>query len=214
MLTNSFERGTISNNQEREGFVMKKLVEEITNRIKLHHELYSIPVADLMWEEILFKSLKKVGDNGATWDAGSHAIGADVTNSKYGDISCKTGAKTYVKKLDSTFIKINGSRTTKHKTIEEKKKFFAIKKEDVYFCLARNKKEWEFGQKKYYLSIFKTLNHAKLEWKETFGKNGKSTGWSASSDEMKCKISKSMSDQLWTEVKEDYIDAEYPITIR
>jgi hypothetical protein len=137
-----------------------------------------------------------------------------VTDFGYGDISCKTGAKTYVKKLDSTFIKINGSRTTKHKTIEEKKKFFAIKKEDVYFCLARNKKEWEFGQKKYYLSIFKTLNHAKLEWKETFGKNGKSTGWSASSDEMKCKISKSMSDQLWTEVKEDYIDAEYPITIR
>ena len=167
-----------------------------------------------MWEEILYNSLRVVGDDNVTWDAGSHAIGADVKNSKYGDISCKTGAKKYVKKCDTTFIKINGSRTTKYKTIEEKKEFFAIKKEDIYFCLARDKKEWELGQKKYYLSVFNTLNHAELEWKETFGKNGKSTGWSASNDNMNCKISKSMSDQLWTEIKEDYVDEEYSITIR
>ena len=89
-----------------------------------------------------------------------------------------------------------------------------IKKEDIYFCLARDKKEWELGQKKYYLSVFNTLNHAELKWKETFGKNGKSTGWSASNDNMNCKISKSMSDQLWTEIKEDYVDEEYSITIR
>ena len=57
-------------------------------------------------------------------------------------------------------------------------------------------------------------NHAELEWKETFGKNNKSTGWSASNDNMNCKISKSMSDQLWTEIKEDYVDEEYSITIR
>ena len=193
---------------------MKNLVKEVTRRIELHHELYSIPVADLMWEEILYNSLRVVGDDNVTWDAGSHAIGADVKNSKYGDISCKTGAKKYVKKCDTTFIKINGSRTTKYKTIEEKKKFFAIKKEDIYFCLARDKKEWELGQKKYYLSVFNTLNHAELEWKETFGKNNKSTGWSASNDNMNCKISKSMSDQLWTEIKEDYVDEEYSITIR
>ena len=60
----------------------------------------------------------------------------------------------------------------------------------------------------------KSLDHAGLEWTETFGKKGKSTGWSASNDNMNCKISKSMSDQLWTEIKEDYVDEEYSITIR
>ena len=193
---------------------MKTLIKEITRRIKLHHDLYLIPVADLMWEEILFRSLKFVGDDDADWDAGSHAIGADIMNSKYGDISCKTGAKKYVKKYDTTFVKINGSRTTKYETIEEKKEFFAIEKEDVYFCLARDKKEWKRGEKKYYLYVFKSLDHAGLEWTETFGKKGKSTGWSASNDYMNCKISKSMSDQLWTEIKEDYVDEQYSITIR
>jgi len=193
---------------------MKTLIKEITRRIKLHHDLYLIPVADLMWEEILFQSLKVVGDDGAIWDAGSHKIGADITKSKYGDISCKTGAKKYVKKYDTNFLKLNGSRTTKYKTIEEKKEFFAIKKEDVYFCLSRDHKEWEHGEKKYYLCIFKTLDHARLEWTATFGKKGKFTGWSASNDYMNCKISKSMSDQLWTELKESFIDEQYPITIR
>ena len=193
---------------------MKKLMKEITRRIEHHHDIYSIPVADLMWEEILFRSLKVVGETGAIWDAGSHAIGADILATKYGDISCKTGAMKYVKKYDTTYLKLNGSRTTKYKTIEEKSGFFAIKKEDVYFCLARNEKEWKRGEKKYYLCVFKTLDHAGLEWEETFGKSGESTGWSASNDYMNCKISKSMSDQLWTELKEDYIDEECPITIR
>ena len=206
---------------------MKSLIKEITRRIEHHHAIYSIPVADLMWEEILFQSLKFVGDDGATWDAGSHAIGADIMNSKYGDISCKTGAKKYVKKYDTNFLKLNGSRTTKYKTIEEKKEFFAIKKEDVYFCLSSIVKEWtkpytDLDQKKYYLVIFKTLDHAGLKWTETFSKEGESNGWSASNDYMKCKITKSMSDQLWTELKyelkspqnkEGFIDEVYPITI-
>lgn len=193
---------------------MKSLIKEITRRIEHHHDIYSIPVADLMWEEILYRSLEVVGETDAIWDSGSHKIGADILATKYGDISCKTGAKKYVKKYDTTYLKLNGSRTTKYETIEEKTEFFAIKKEDVYFCLARDKKEWERGEKKYYLYVFKTLDHAGLEWEETFGKNGKSTGWSASNDYMNCKISKSMSDQLWTELKEDYIDEKYPITIR
>ena len=193
---------------------MKSLIKEITRRIEHHHAIYSIPVADLMWEEILYRSLKVVGETGAIWDSGSHKIGADILATKYGDISCKTGAKKYVKKYDTTYLKLNGSRTTKYETIEEKTEFFAIKKEDVYFCLARDKKEWERGEQKYYLCVFKTLDHAGLEWQETFGKSSKSTGWSASNDYMKCVISKSMSDQLWTELKEDYIDEQYPITIR
>ena len=193
---------------------MKTLIKEIDRRLTSHHDLYDSPCNGILWEEVLLKSLVATGDKNASWEGGSHKIGADITKSKYGDISCKSGAKNYIKKEDTTYLSISGSRTGKYETIEEKAEFFAIKKEDVYFCLARDKKEWERGEQKYYLCVFKTLDHAGLEWQETFGKSGESTGWSASNDYMNCKISKSMSDQLWTELKEDYIDEEYPITIR
>ena len=86
---------------------MKSLIKEITRRIEHHHDIYSIPVADLMWEEILYRSLEVVGETDAIWDSGSHKIGADILATKYGDISCKTGAKKYVKKYDTTYLNGN-----------------------------------------------------------------------------------------------------------
>ena len=193
---------------------MKKLIEEIERRLTSHHDLYDSPCNGILWEEVLLKSLVATGDKSASWEGGSHKIGADITKSKYGDISCKSGAKNYIKKEDTTYLSISGSRTGKYETIEEKKVFLAIKHEDVYFCLARNDKEWKRGEKKYYFCIFKSLDYTGLEWEESFKRGGKTiSGWKASNERMKVKIIKKNSDQLWTELKEDYIDEEYRITI-
>ena len=66
---------------------------------------------------------------------------------------CENTKRKYSKKK---ILRINGSRTTKYKTLEEKIKFLSENKDDVYYCLARNKKEWKDGLRKYYLFIFKS----------------------------------------------------------
>lgn len=194
---------------------MKTLVKEITRRLKYHHDkLYKeIPVTGDYWESTLFESLKAVGDTHATWNLGSHNIGADIFKTQYGNISCKSGLKRTTRAKDTKLV-INGSRTGNYPTIKEKKKFFAKKKEDVYFCLARIKKEWARGEKTYYLCVFKPLDHAGLDWKKTVSREGKFSGWSGSNQYMDCTIRNTMSEQVWSDISEDYFDEQYTITIR
>jgi len=190
---------------------MENLIETIKKKIEIHHSLYDIPVADLMWEEILYKSLKDsdmAGD--AEWQSGGHGIGADIMNvPNFGDISCKTGAWKERTRIGDTVLVINGSRTTKYPSIEEKIEFLSKKKEDVYFCLARNLKDWKQNKKIYRLCIFPRLRHHEMKWK--IAPNGRD--WVAENSEMKCKITKNMSDQLWTELQTKYIESCHVIEI-
>lgn len=169
---------------------MKKLIDGITKRIETHHTLYDTPVSGILWEEILFKSfleLKRCKPN--AWSSGSHRVGADIINvKKWGDISCKSGV------LANNRLKFSGSRTTQYKTIEEKVEFFSTKKEDNYFCLSRNPRDWEVGKKIYYFCFFPHIEYGKLDWETNSG------GWGAVNESMSCTINKSMSDQLWTDI--------------
>ena len=186
-----------------------QLINAIHERIALHHNLYTIPVADLMWEEILAASLVDIG-YGGEWEPGSHKIGADITGVKnFGDISCKTGAWQVKPRKGETTLLLNGSRTTKYPTIEEKIEFLSQKKEDHYFCLARNKRDWVKGKLAYKLCIFPTLPHHEMEWEQA----GNGKDWYAENEQMRCKITRKMSDQLWTELHTAHIDRTFDIVV-
>lgn len=174
---------------------MKQLIESIKTKLETHHSLYDTPVSGILWEEILYKSLLGLGrcDN-TSWCHNSQRTGADIIGVQvHGNISCKSGT------IKNNRLKFSGSRTTKYKTIEEKLSFLSEKSEDVYFCLSRNVKEWEQGNKIYYLSRFDHIKYNKMKWNE------REKDWYALNNKMECYINKSMSDQLWTYLDMDHI---------
>ncbi len=165
-----------------------ELLNKITSRIKKHHELYDSPIKGEMFEELLNKAFLELGVKNE-WKSGSHQISSDMYNDLYGRISCKSGKLNTYKKTNKTTLTLSGSRTTKHKTLEDKIKFLNDKKEDCYFCLSTD----PIFTSKYYLLIFNSdiLSSDPLTWDTT------NSGYKGISDKLEIKIQKSMSDQIW-----------------
>ena len=150
--------------------INKNLIKSIEKRLKIHHELYSQPVKAEQWEEILVQSIRENG-NTASWDPGSHKIGEDISTDIFGRISCKSGSLS-IKKKGPEVINISGSRTTKHKTLEDKINHLSKSHDDYYFCLAKYKKDINSGEYRYYLITFSStlIKPSNLKWKK-HGKN-------------------------------------------
>jgi hypothetical protein len=186
---------TILQNEE----LIKNVVEEIKQRLNKHHELYEFPVKAELWENTLANSLKACGADTDWKPDGGHGSGKDMTILSSGErISCKSG------QLTGNNCKFNGSRTTKHKTLKEKLEFLSTPKDDVYFLLARSKKEWKHGQRNYYLVTFpsKILNYNHHQWTKKYNKRtAKHNGWSMVGEMFDALISIAMSHQLWTTLK-------------
>jgi hypothetical protein len=182
-----------------------KNIDAIHKRIQAHHRLYDLPVFAEIWEEILHKSFIDINNESEWTPTRSHAIGKDIIHKDLGKISCKSGEYNFKKKT----LTINGSRTTKYKTIEEKIAFISEHNDDKYFCLSRNKKEWLTGVKRYYLFVFDsaTLDYSNNNWVVTNG------GWKCTSNTFNAKIVKNMSDQLWVDLKVSYINKPYVIGV-
>lgn len=189
------------------------LVPYIKERLSKHHELYSGKCKAEYWEENLAYALKKSG-YGTDWNPDfNHKIGLDQTTSCGIRIGNKSG------NIEKDTIEISGSRLTKHKTFEEKLNFLSIQKEDYIFCLGTESKDWDNKKLIYYFVVIdsKKLDYHKQTWREIYGntKNnlGTVTGWSCINENYSAKISRSMSDQLWTKIKLDYCDEIYDIVL-
>jgi len=205
-----------------------KLIPFIEERLTKHHELYSGKCKDLYWEENCAYALRKAG-YGSDWDADeNHKPGLDQTTddgirvgNKSGQILMKgvideeTGKK--IKVMDS--VGINGSRLTKHKTLDDKLEFLGVKKEDYIFCLATNEEDWKNGIRKYYFMVIdsKKLDYHNHTWEDMIGvqksTKGKHMGWKMTSENFDAKIQRSMSDQLWTSIDLDLLEYQNEITI-
>jgi hypothetical protein len=192
--------------------MFEPLVPFIHQNLTKHHELYSRQCKAEYWEEIFALSLKQSGF-GSTWKPDfNHKSGVDQTMDNGIRISNKGGS------IIKNIISFSGSRLTKYKTLNEKLEFLSDKKEDYVLCLATDKDEWKKGSKRYYFVVINsdTLNYHEQEWEETYGKQtniGQLTGWKCSSEVFNAKIIRSNSDQLWTEMKLDYYEEFYEITI-
>jgi hypothetical protein len=180
------------------------LLKTITDKIHKHHQLYRFPLKAELWEDIFDQTI-----NGGSirWKMGSHDVGADVVS--------KDGTKYQLKggmvDVSKDTIQWSGSRTTQHKTIEEKINFISHKHCDKYALLARNKREWDRGLQKYYLLMFDAylIDYTKLNWIE------REEGWSGANVDLQysAEIQKSMSHQLWTKVALSYLGKPEIITV-
>jgi hypothetical protein len=192
--------------------MFEPLVPFVHQNLEKHHELYSSQCKAEYWEEIFALSLKQSGF-GSTWKPDfNHKSGVDQIMDSGIRISNKGGS------IIDNIISFSGSRLTKYKTLNEKLEFLKDKKEDYILCLATDKDEWKKGSKRYYFVVINsdTLNYHEQEWEETYGKRtniGQLNGWKCSSEVFNAKIIRSNSDQLWTEMKLDYYEEFYEITI-
>jgi hypothetical protein len=186
--------------------LLEMLVPALTNRVKAHHTLYSIPLLAENWEESLSRAFEEIG-HPTTWTNNrSHKIGEDMSikNIPNSRISCKSGQFINDRSLGKICVKINGSRSTSFATLEEKIAHFSESHDDYYFLLAKDKK----FNKKYKLLVFESsiCRVNKLTWTESA--SGKA--WNGEGDFKAC-ISKSMSGQLWTTIPLDMIPYQFDI---
>ena len=187
----------------------------IRKYLKKHHELYSCQCKAELWEEICSKSLIETGF-GSDWRPDfNHKVGVDQVTDNGIKISNKGGKIAD----DNSSVIISGSRLTKHKTLKDKLDFLSESHQDYVFCLATNNKEWLVGLPRYYFIVIDSqkLDYHNQEWKETYSTKGKSkgkhNGYICESDNFNARISNSMSDQLWTEIKSNLFEEIHEIII-
>lgn len=188
------------------------MIEQIKQKLEQHHQLYRFPVKGELWEDIFDQVIN--GNNG-DWNMGGHDVGTDVVSHSDG---LRYQNKAGVIDIEKGTLVWSGHRTTKHKTLNEKVEFISENHCDKYIMLARNKKEWDNGIRRYYLLSFDSdlIDYNQLNWEESLSpKNNTISGWVGKNENLNysAKIVKSMSDQLWTEARIDYLGDVTPITI-
>lgn len=181
---------------------LKKQVKVVLN--EYHNILSSQPKAEIL-EELLVKSLHRAGMQTDWKPDFNHKVGKDLKVLSTGErISIKTGKITARKTRADRDLTISGSRLTSHTTLEDKLKFISDKKEDSYMLLTLSP-ESTLINRCYELVIFdtKVLNYSTAPWLPKFGRdNFTQTGFEAQTKAYSAKITHSMSDQLWTQLKD------------
>lgn len=129
-----------------------------------------------------------------------HTIGKDQTCSWSESDTKRISNKSGVYTISSNKLKISGSRSTSHPTLEEKLNYYSDKQEDYYLCLATSSIKKDPN---YYLFCFDThiLDYKNAEWVEQYDNENELTGWKCSTDSYDAWIRRDLSDQLWTHIK-------------
>ena len=195
------------------------LISQIWYFLKRHHELYRTPIKDVYWEDGWDQS---INPNGSTWKPCGHQSGADTK------LENQENSESYQNKSgqllkNKTQVKISSHRTSKYKTLEDKVNFISEKHCDKYVLLSRDEKEWEKGNRIYYLMIFDSslFDFKSLTWTAktiTRGeKKGQENGSFVGTKEngrFSAEIqSASTSNQLWVTADIDYLGGYVTINI-
>jgi len=189
------------------------LVPAIQEKLALHHSLYSAPCKAELWEELCAKVFVETRVGSDWLPDFNHRVGTDQTTACGIQISNKSGAIT------RDGLLISGSRLTRHKTLREKLLFVSQKSEDYIFSLATDKLEWAKGHRCYYFCVIdsKIFNFYDELWMGSYGEKGahkgELVGWFCETEKYSAKISRAMSDQLWTTVKLDACEEVHEITV-
>lgn len=146
------------------------------------------------WEEVLYFSLKKMGEN-PDWNMGSHEKGADIKTKKFA-ISAKSG------KIQEDKLILSSYRLTRYTAINQMANFIDDEQNyDFYLCCARQ--ETETGGRKYV--VFKIpadiFEAKKVNWEKLVKKDGEYVGYYCDTPKgVHAEIRKKMSNQLWLNV--------------
>jgi hypothetical protein len=185
------------NIQSNQPICSSELLQYILDRIDKHHGLYpDMPIKDLYWEYILYKSFCDTKVK-CTWNRGSNAVGTDISIEespiKNKRVSCKSGKISFSKKENRiTRLMISGFRTYSKIGLDEKLNYIDQDHEDFIFSLSSSLIK---SQNKYILSIFNPPKFKNMKW-EVCGKNYK-----ASSEFIDAQIKSHSGDQLWYSIK-------------
>lgn len=190
----------------------KSIVPYLKERLEMHHKLYSGQCKAELWEENCANALLSAGIGSDWLPDFNHFPGLDQTTDSGIAISNKGGSMN----RDNTIMEISGSRLTKHKTITEKLEHLKNKSEDYIFCLATNKYEWKNGNKNYYFVVVDAnkLDYHNQLWMPTYNTKTKiENGYKCIAEHYEAKITKSMSDQIWTKISSKLFEEIYKIDI-
>ena len=182
--------------------IYNKISKKIQKNINGYHQYFpELTLRGEYWESVLNKSLIELGYT-TQWDPFSHKQEEDIFCEPFNRISVKSGVQAPRKKT----LKINGSRTTKFKTLDEKLRHLSIKRADCIFSLSYSKvnKNYDF-----IILDVDDIKYNALNWHED-EKNGNFVGVSP---KLNIKIVRAMSDQVWYEFSYDLIKYRKTIVI-
>ena len=182
--------------QETEMFFLKQM-------IKQHHSLYRIPIKAEYWEDIFDTAVNKRDDDRSI----SHDTGHDTMDEAEG-ISYQNKSGVIKMYKGEKILEWSGHRTGSYDTIQDKVDFISSQDIDYYVFLARDDKEWGRGIKKYHLIKIASdfIKYNELNWSPHHNKNGKHIGYKTDDGDLSASITFSMSHQLWTKAKFNYIE--------
>jgi hypothetical protein len=194
--------------------MFSSIVGPLTENLKRHHSLYESACNSLQWEELCAKSLKESGFGSDWLPDMNHRSSIDQTTDSGIKISNKSGII-----LRNNELQFSGSRLGSFSKLKDKLKHLLSSQTDYILFLSRKEKEWENMMKKYYFIIYKSsfFDYHLQTWNLDFyikGKNkGTPKGWKCECDKYEAKIVESMSSQIWTKVKLEYLEKIYEINI-
>ena len=187
------------------------LVPNLERLIADYHQVLRGQLKAEHWEEICANALIMSG-YGSNWTPDfNHGIGTDQITDQGIKISNKGG-----KINPDGSLTISGSRLTRFNSLEEKIDFIHNKDEDYILCLASEKPFT--GVYQFIVIDASVLDYRNAIWEEDIGVKGKNTGrvvgWSCIGEGYNAKISKSMSDQLWTTIQPNLFLSHHTIDLR
>jgi hypothetical protein len=160
-----------------------------------------IKITDLVLEELISFALEDSGHE-HLYENGSHKKGCDISADE--NFSVKSA------KLKNGKISISSFRLTRYgddlgsmiNFIDNDGKNF-----DKYLVLSRNEDEDSEVRYRLYILPSDFFKASDLDWKETTNRKNEVSGWNTinNNNNIKLKIVKSMSNQLWIEIKEESI---------
>jgi hypothetical protein len=186
-----------------------RLREELERMLIPHHSIYNQPPKGNYSEELIFNASNEKMGLGQIVDGtifgfvpDSHAPGKDlcIPSLECPNISVKTGDLNKDKEGSET-VTYSSHRMTKYKTLEDKLSFLSERHSDLTVLLTP-----DFHNAKYRLIAHEPLDFNKLDWVETFSKEGKPTGHRGSGGDegiLQAKIINSTSYQLWVTLRLD-----------
>ena len=174
--------------------------EKLKKHIDYRLDQSMIKITDLVLEELISFAF---ADSGQThlYESGSHKKGSDISTDDE-DFSVKSS------KIESGKMKISSFRLTRFDNdlpsminfIDNEGKNF-----DNYLVLSRNETADKISYS-FYILPSTIFTASSMQWVEKIGKKGQVTGWKTiNNKDINLSISISMSNQLWIEIKTDYI---------
>jgi hypothetical protein len=180
---------------------MSIFLDKFQKHINYRLDTSKIKITDLVLEELISNALEDANLN-CVYESGSHKKGSDM-ETEFGKVSVKSsGTKSKLSASISSF------RMTRFKDdIQNMLNFIdgEGKNFDLYFVLFREETK---SKTKYIFYILPSdiFSATSMKWVESFNKKGTLSGWkTVDNDNITLKIQKNMSNQLWIELKRDFI---------